>query len=243
MMGDFELLQQELAARMPHNRSLRGWLGVFPATIALIGFIIVIGLLTGGDTPADFAETLDRYGLSYQMLRDGRFWHLLTGTFIQSDPGIAWSMILLLVTSLVPCEYLAGSKRMLITFFTCDWIGSLLMVISIRLLAAMDVADAVQRLSIPDAGSSAAAHGCMAAAAMLLPRRLAFVAYGLLFGVTTVLLFQQELDAAIAHLAAVLMGGALGWFFWRPAVEAENAGTPIVAVETGSGANLPVGRN
>jgi hypothetical protein len=83
----------------------------------------------------------------------------------------------------------------------------------------------------------------MAAAAMLLPRRLAFIAYSIFLGVTLALLVQQELDAAIAHLAAVLMGGALGWFLWRPAVEAENARSPVAAVETGSGANLPLGRN
>ena len=240
MKDDLVQLKQLLALRMPQDRSLRGWIGVFPATIALISFIIFVGLLTGGDTSADFAEKLDRYGLSYEMIRDGRFWHLLTGTFIQSDPGIAWSMILLLVTSLVPCEYLAGSKRMLITFFTCDWVGSLLMVIGVRLMAALDISDAVERLSMPDAGSSAAAHGCMAAAMMLLPRRLAFITYGIFLGVTLALLFQQELDAAIAHLVAVLMGGALGWFFWRPAVEAENANA---RVEAGSGANVTLGRN
>lgn len=243
MMNDFALLKEKLAAQAPRDRSVRGWIGLFPATIALIGFIIVVGLLTGGDTSADFAEELDRYGLSYQILRDGRVWHLLTGTFIQSDPGIAWSMIVLLIASLVPCEYLAGSRRMLITFFTCDWVGSLLMVLGIRLLAALDVADAVRRLDIPDSGSSAAAHGCMAAAMMLLPKRLAFISYGLFLAITLGLLFQQELDAAIAHLAAVLLGGALGWFFWRPGVEAEGARSPVVATEPGSGVNLPVGRN
>jgi hypothetical protein len=236
------LLKAELVARSP-GRSLRGWLGTFPASIGLIGLIVIVGLVTGGDTSADFAEKLDQYGLSYEILRAGEIWHLFTGTFIQSDPGIAWSMILLLVCSLVPCEYLAGSSRTLITFFTCDWVASLFMVLSIRLLAGIGMASAQHLLDIPDAGSSAAAHGCMAAAFMLLPRRLAFASYGIFLAVTVALLFQQELDAATAHLAAVLLGGTLGLFAWRPGVEAENAVSLASHSEAERGVNLPLRRN
>ena len=242
MKNDWLLLKAELSARLP-ERSLRGWLATFPASIVLISFITAVGLVTADDTAAEFAEKLEKYGMSYEILRAGHFWHLLTGTFIQSEPGIAWSMILLLVCSLVPCEYLAGSKRMLITFFISDWVATLIMVLSLRLLAGLGMASAQALLDVPDAGSSAAAHGCMAAALMLLPRRLAFASYGILVAVTTALLFQQDLDAGIAHMAAVLIGGAFGWFAWRPGVEAENATKLSLQAETDRGAILPLRRN
>ena len=242
MRNDWLLLKAELSARLP-ERSLRGWLATFPASIALISVITAIGLSTADDTPAEYAEKLEKYGMSYEILKAGHFWHLLTGTFIQSEAGIALSMILLLVCSLVPCEYLAGSRRMLITFFISDWVATLLMVLSLRLLAGLGMASAEAMLDVPDAGSSAAAHGCMAAAFMLLPRRIAFASYGILLAVTVVLLFQQDLDAGIAHLAAVLIGGAFGWFAWRPGVEAENASKASLQVETVQGANLPLRRN
>jgi hypothetical protein len=240
--NDWLLLKAELSARLP-ERSLRGWLATFPASIALISFISAVGLATADDTPAEYAEKLEKYGMSYEILKAGHFWHLLTGTFIQSEAGIALSMILLLVCSLVPCEYLAGSRRMLITFFITDWVATLLMVLSLRLLAGLGMASAEAMLDVPDAGSSAAAHGCMAAAFMLLPRRIAFASYGILLAVTVVLLFQQDLDAGIAHLAAVLIGGAFGWLAWRPGVEAENASKASLQVETVQGANLPLRRN
>ena len=242
MIGEWLLLKREIEVRLP-ERSVRGWLSAFPASIGMIGLIVAVGLLTGGDTSADFAEKLERFGLSYEILRGGEIWHLFTGTFIQSEPGIAWSMVLLLVCSLVPCEYLAGSSRTVITFFTCDWVASLFMVLSIRLLAGIGMTSAHRLLDIPDAGSSAAAHGCMAAAMMLLPRRLAFAAYGIFLAVTVALLFQQELDAATAHLAAVLLGGALSWFAWRPGVEAEIATNATLQAETVRGATLPLRRN
>jgi hypothetical protein len=242
VINDWLLLKTELSARLP-ERSLRGWLATFPASIVLISFITAVGLVTADDTPAEFAEKLEKYGMSYEILKAGHFWHLLTGTFIQSEPGIAWSMILLLVCSLVPCEYLAGSRRMLITFFISDWVATLLMVLSLRLLAGLGMASAQASLNVPDAGSSAAAHGCMAAAFMLLPRRLAFASYGIFLAVTVALLFQQELDAGIAHMAAVLVGGALGWFAWRPGVEAENEAKASLQSETAQGAILPLRRN
>lgn len=242
-MQDMAQLRQTIRSRMPVHRTLMGWIGVFPASIALIGFIVVVGLLTGGDTPAQFARVLNRFGLSYHDVRSGQIWHLFTGTYLQSDPGIAWSMLLLLVTSLLPCEYLAGSWRMLITFFASDWIGSLAMVLGLRMLAWFNIADAAQHLALPDAGSSAAAHGCLAAAIALLPRRLAFVAYGILLGVTIALLFQQDIDAAIAHLAAVLVGGGLGWFCWRPAIDASPEHAPVPDPDRTGHENLSIGRN
>jgi hypothetical protein len=191
----------------------------------LTAIIVFCGRLTHGQTPEEYAETLDRFGLSWEMLRDGRLWHIFTGSLIQSDSGIALSMIALVIGSLVPCELLAGSRFTFASFFLCDWIASFCATVGLRVLASLNAGDAQRLLSLPDAGSSAAAHGCLAAACTLLPGRLAWGAYGLMLGVTIGLLFEQDLDAGVAHLFAVLAGGMLGALAWKPRLARETIRT------------------
>lgn len=207
------------------GKSILGALGVFRVSILLTLIVILCGRLTSGDAAADYASTLNRFGLSWEMLRDGKLWHVFTGSLIQSDSGIALSMTALVLCSLVPCELLAGHRLTFATFFLCDWIASLSATIALRVLAEWDVGDAKSLLTLPDAGSSAAAHGCLAVACTLLPGRLAWGAYGLLFGITIGLLFEQDLDAGIAHLFAVLAGGLLGALVWKPGLAREAART------------------
>lgn len=198
------------------GKSVLGVIGAFRVSLLLIVTVIVLGRLTQGDTPAEYASTLDRFGLSWQMLRNGELWHLFTGSLVQSDSGIALSMILLVACSLVPCELLAGHRFTFATFFLCDWVASICSIIALRILAVWNVGDSQRLLSLPDAGSSAASHGCLAAACTLLPGRLAWGAYGLMLGITIGLLFEQDLDAGIAHLFAVAAGGLLGGLVWKP---------------------------
>ena len=93
--------------------------------------------------------------------------------------------------------------------------------ILLRILSANGFAEATPLLSFPDAGTSGAAHVCYAVAATLFPRRMAFFLYGLILGVTIILLFSQQLSAAVTHLGAVLAGGAFGWFSLRPRLYGE----------------------
>jgi hypothetical protein len=58
----------------------------------------------------------------------------------------------------------------------------------------------------------------MAAAAALLPGRLGVIAWWVLFLVTVIMFRYQVLPAALAHFFAVLAGGALGRYAWRPQV-------------------------
>jgi hypothetical protein len=214
-MSEWVELRQIVSARFA-GKSLLGIVCVFRVSIVLTAVIIACGRLTAGDSAGEYAKTLDRFGLSWEMLRDGRLWHIFTGSLIQSDAGIALSMIVLVVCSLMPCELLAGHRSTLVTFFVCDWIASLCATVGLRILAIWNVGDSHGLLSLPDAGSSAAAHGCLAAACTLLPGRLAWGAYDVLLGITIGLLFVQELDAGVAHLFAVLTGGSLGALVWKP---------------------------
>jgi len=214
-MREWDALRAIVRQRLP-DRTPLVIVRAFPVTLVFLTIITGVGMLTARQTSAEHHHLLERYGFDYDMLRAGQLHHLLTGMFVQSEPGIAASMLVLVATALAPCELLAGSRRTLIAMLVCDWLSSLLTVLALRGLSGLGVTEATRLLHVADAGSSAAAHGAYAVAATLLPGRLAAVAYGVLVAMTVVLLFQQSLPAALAHLFAVLIGGALGWC-WRDA--------------------------
>jgi hypothetical protein len=222
-MNDLHLLFRQIRGRVP-GASLLGVIRTFPATIVLVTLIIGCGLATRGWSRQEYQPVLDHVGFDYRVLAQGRIWHLLTGAFFQSEPGIAWSMIAMVVSAFVLCELFAGSGGLLLTFFASDWIATVGTVLLLRVLAGFGMDQATMLLDRADAGSSAAAHGAYAVAAILiLPSRLAVIAYGVLLAITIGLLFQQELTAAIAHLLAVIIGGLLGWFVLRPRLRQANS--------------------
>ncbi len=130
-------------------------------------------------------------------------------------------MVLMLVSALIPCELLAGSKRLFVAFIAGDWISSLITVIAMRIISAYAIGDAVRMLPIEDAGSSAGAHVAFAISATLLPGRWALPTWLGLCAITIGMFWQQELSAALVHFVAVLLGGAFGWFVLRPRVLAQ----------------------
>jgi hypothetical protein len=181
-----------------------------PVTITLTTVIVSADLMTR-DWPDDrYQRLLGHLGSSYAEVRDGRIWHLFTGSLIQSSPGIDLSMVALIVCALTICELLAGSWRTLVTFFVADWLSTALALVALRLLAGAGHGGARSLLAVPDAGSSSASYGCLAAAAVLLPAKLAVYAYVLLLGFNIGMLFTGNLDAGIGHVMAVMIGGALG---------------------------------
>ena len=226
-MTEIRQLGRILRHRIP---SLSPWnfLRAFPASLVLLAIICTLSLSTARYSPAEYADVLRRFGLAWHDVRDGHFWHLLTGAWIQSEPGLEWSMVAMLIGALLPCELLAGSRRLLVTFIAGDWVSTLLTVATLRLLAAAGVASAEPYLHIRDAGSSAGAHAAFAVSAALLPGRLALPAWLGLFGLTIAMFWYQDLDAALVHLIAVLIGGAVGWLAWRPRVLDERAGVPAI---------------
>jgi hypothetical protein len=219
-MTEIHQLGRIVRRRIP---TLSPWnlLRAFPASLMLLVIICTLSLGTDRYSPSEYVDVLRRFGMAWHDVRDGHLWHLLTGAWIQSEPGLEWSMVAMLVGALLPCELLAGSRRLLLTFIGGDWVSSLLTVVTIRLLSALGVAAATPYLHIRDAGSSAGAHAAFAVAAALLPGRLALPAWIGLFGVTIAMFWYQDLDAALVHLIAVLVGGVVGWLAWRDDVIAE----------------------
>ncbi|MGB3306050.1 MAG: hypothetical protein WBA63_07680 [Thermomicrobiales bacterium] len=217
MRADLVATWRLIRRRVPDASPL-GLLKTFPATILIVSLVVCIQMATNGHTPAEQYPLLTRFGFDWEMLARGRIWHIFTGTLIQSKPGFHYSMVIVVVTAAAVLELLAGSRWTLAVFFVGDWVSSILGVLGLRLLSAWGMAEATSLLTLPDAGSSGAAHVAYAVAATLLPTRVAIALYGLTLGVTIVLLWEQELAAAVTHLCAVLLGGAFGWFYLRPRV-------------------------
>ncbi len=192
----------------------------FPTTLALTGVVVAVGAITSRHSAAHHQETLRRIGIDLDLLRLNHLWALPVATFVPSSPGLRWHMLLLVAGSLALLEYRAGSLRALITFLLTDWISSPLTVLALWCLAHLGSTQALQTLHIPDAGSSAAAHGALGAAFALLPDRWSVTALCGFFAYGVVALSFQRIDAALAHLLASVIGATIGWVFWRPHVSA-----------------------
>lgn len=178
--------------------------------------IISIGVQTRDFLFSDHEDVLSRFGFDYDLLLDGRLWHLLTGTWIQSSPGIAWSMVALVFGGTVFLELLAGTPAMLLTCVTGDWFATLMTTLTLRVLASFGDVSVHTLLSTPDAGTSALAHAGYGAAIMLLPRRWIKVALPALIVLTTIQFFLVTLAPAIVHCWAAIYGVCIGWFVLRP---------------------------
>lgn len=187
----------------------------FTGTLLIQAMIITVGLLTRHQTAIDHQRLLERVGFSYAILRDGKIWQILTGTWIQSTPGIKLSMVALVLTGTLILEHQAGTRRMIAAVVVGDWVSTVLTALSLRLLAALGSAEAAGLLSRADAGTSALAHTGLAAATMLLPMRWRWFAVGALVIFTGAQFFTESLAPAIAHTWAIIAGGLIGWFLSR----------------------------
>ena len=208
------MVQTSGAKRRPPFVGVSLWvLHRFPVTLTLTTAIIVIGILTATVFRADHQSILDAVGFDLESLKSGRLWTMPAATLIQAQPGIKWHLALLVLV-LGPLEYLAGSLRTLVTFFLADWLSAPLTTLTLWALAAMGSDTAERLVHTPDMGSSAAAFGALAAAAVMLPAPMGSVACGGLSVFLGASFEFQELDVATAHLIAAVIGVALG-LLWR----------------------------
>ncbi len=200
----------------------------FKGTILILVIIAVIGILTGDQTVREHTRLLHRLGFDYRILTEGHLWHLTTGTWIQSTPGIAWSMVALVFGGTFLLELFAGTSAMLTTCITGDWISTLLTTLTLRVLAHFGDASVSALLSTPDAGTSAFAHAGYGAAVMLLPRRWLKIAIPALVVLTSSQFLYISLAPAIVHCWAALYGALAGWFVLRPRIRSDESEWPWV---------------
>jgi len=185
----------------------------FPVTIGILAIVIAVGLLTAHNTPAQQRVLLDRIGMDLDALRVFRIWYVPVATFVQSSPGVEWHMLLLVALPLVTLEFLIGSLRTLVCFLASDWLTAPLIVLVLWVLSGLGSSDAARMIHEPDTGSSAAAHGVIACAIVLLPPRLALVCLAALLAISIYAFAFLRLDAAIAHLLGIAVGLCLGLIY------------------------------
>ncbi|HQY30911.1 MAG TPA: hypothetical protein PK691_06480, partial [Thermomicrobiales bacterium] len=188
-----------------------------PVTIAILTLVIVAALLTATNTPAEHQALLNTIGMDLHALRHGHVFGIPLATFVQSSPGVEWHMLLLVALPLLALELLAGSKRALIAFLASDWLTAPITVLVLWALSGMGSDSANALLHQPDTGSSAAAHGALACAIVLLPKRLTITCMTILVGISLWALTFEILGAAIAHLLGIGTGALIGlWFRAHP---------------------------
>jgi len=105
---------------------------------------------------------------------------------------------------------MAGSWRALITFLLSDWLSAPLTVLVLWGLSGLGNTVASRVLNDPDTGSSAAAHGVIAAAIMMLPPKLAAIGMTILVGITIIAISFFRLDTSLAHFLGIAVGAVLG---------------------------------
>jgi hypothetical protein len=187
----------------------------FPATLLVVAIVIIFGILTADNTLGTHDRLMDRIGMDLPSLRHVRLWTMPLATFVQSEPGVAWSMLLLVGLPMIALEFLAGSWRALVTFLLSDWLTAPVTVLILWALSGLGDAGASRLLADPDTGSSAAAHGAIAAAIMLLPPKLRWIGMAILIGITAILMAHYRLDTSIAHVLGTAVGAGFGWHWAR----------------------------
>lgn len=186
----------------------------YPATILIGGLIVAVGFFTLTKNRAEMGVYQARFGLTWTTLSHGRLWTMPISTVLQSDPGFPWIICFFSLTALFALETTAGSLATGATFILSDWISAPLTAVALRLLAALGDHRAASLLNVGSTGSSAAFHGCYAAAAMLLPKRWADRLLVLLAGNVIVQFFYERLDDATAHAIATIVGVLLARLVW-----------------------------
>jgi hypothetical protein len=188
----------------------------FKVTLTVLATITLVGIYTAHVTPLAFDDLINQVGVDLDTFQDWRLWTLGPATFVQSSPGIQWSMMLLVTIALGALEYLAGSGPALVTFLAGDWITSVLTVAALWVLSGIGVESATASLHVSAVGSSAAAHAAAGAACVLVGGRWGKSILVLIIGISLASITFQHLDNAVAHFIAVLVGAAFGYFVWRP---------------------------
>ena len=136
-------------------------------------------------------------------------------------PAIIY-VLLLVGLPMIALEFLAGSWRALVTFLLCDWLTAPVTVVILWILSNLGDANAGRFLMDPDTGSSAAAHGVIAAAIMMLPAKLAAIGMTILVGITIIALSFFRLDTSLAHFLGIVVGAVFG-AIWKRQIRREPA--------------------
>ena len=139
-----------------------------PVTALFLGLMLWLELASAYD-PAVHRQLLAAAGSSWELLTRGQLWRLVTSPVVQSSPGLAWLNLLLGLTAFSLAEARWGSRWTAVGFFAGDLIGSIPVLLAVRVLAGLGSPAAQAELHALDGGSSAGTWALLAAVAWSLP--------------------------------------------------------------------------
>ena len=178
-----------------------------PVTAVFLLLMLWLELASTYD-PAVHRQLLAAAGSSWELLTRGQLWRLVTSPVVQSIPGLAWLNLLLGLTAFTLAERRYGSRWTAVGFFAGDLIGSVPVLLAVRVLAGLGSPAAQAELHALDGGSSAGTWALLAAVAWSLPtRRWRRAGVGLVAAVLLTTLGTRPDMANVQHLASA--GGML----------------------------------
>ncbi|MEO5723698.1 MAG: phosphatidylglycerol lysyltransferase domain-containing protein [Ilumatobacteraceae bacterium] len=207
------------AGELPDPRSVLGRLRDIvrrlPATLSLGALVLWFMGITAQD-PDAHPGILKALGLAWRDLLHLQLWRLPTAELVETRPGLLLSNVALFFLVLPIAEWRLGTRRTVVTFFVCDWISTLITLVSLRVAAPFDH-HAAALLRMRDGGPSAGAWALAATIAIMLPwRRPRLVLTAMVFGFLGVavvfhhrLFDLQHLLAALAAVAIALLPGVI----------------------------------
>ncbi|SCX44678.1 Lysylphosphatidylglycerol synthetase, C-terminal domain, DUF2156 family [Klenkia marina] len=139
----------------------------FPVTTAFVAVQLWLMLSSAYD-PAVHQQLFAAAGSSWDLLAHGQLWRLLTSPVVQASPGLAWVNVLLAVVVPV-AEARFGSRWAAVGFFAGDLLGSVPVVVGLRVAAAVGSGAALDHLREVDGGTSAGCWALVAALVVGLP--------------------------------------------------------------------------
>ncbi|WP_169337867.1 bifunctional lysylphosphatidylglycerol flippase/synthetase MprF [Propionicicella superfundia] len=132
-----------------------------PVTTALLATLLIVGISTGTAwTPLRSLPWFEQVAFGWPALAGGRWWTVLTGSFLARTPVEFWLMPPLVVLGVGICEWRLGTRRTLPAACGLQIAGVVLASLAVGTLAATGWGWAAHVARSYDAGISAAYYGC-----------------------------------------------------------------------------------
>lgn len=183
----------------------------------LMELLIIIVAVTHGSIWGHLSQSATlRWGVGLHNLWEGRFYTFITSTFFVRDLRMFAGMIFLIGYSVGIYEWLRGTKRAIMLYWSTNLLAPLLACLFVVLplyLAGTAIGQELAFLS--DMGASAGAAGCVGGSVSQAPHRYRKWLFGfiLLFLVSKLLFFPEPFADTI-HLIAFPIGFAIERRLW-----------------------------
>ncbi len=211
-----------------------------PFSLVMIGLIVGLAFWTGsihGDLPSGIRE---RWGYDLENLRAGHVWVVLSSEVLTLYPDHARNSVLMLLAWLVPLEFLIGTRRTLLVYWTSTIVATgTAALLSLFLIWSTDWDEVPDLVQNADVGASVGAWGVAGALSIyLLQRRRFWRAAGFILPLGGLLYLGQILIVRhsvsdMAHPLGMAIGMVVARLFQRAARLRDTVSSPTPAA-TGS---------